>query len=211
MQTTLHQHLKDSTRKRHEQAEGHPFQGALAQGKLPLASYRRYLVQLAHLHREFENQLRNAEGNPAVRSVVHDEHYQLPFLQDDLKALGTDMNSETALPVVVEFAQSRTFSDDPRTLLGVLYVLLGSKHGGKFIAHQVRETYGLQDAGYTYFDPFKDRFKPLWQDFTSALNALPDDEQLRNGVLQGADATFDVFVQIGDAIWRAQQASVAHN
>jgi heme oxygenase len=143
--------------------------------------------------------------------VVSDEHYQLPFLQSDLKALGTDMNSEAALPAVVEFVGSRTFSQDPRSLLGVLYVLLGSKHGGKFIAHAVRETYGLQEAGYTYFDPFKDRFRPLWQDFTAALNALPEDEQLRNGILEGADCTFNVFVQIGDAIWRAQQASVAHN
>jgi heme oxygenase len=201
---TMHQLLKDSTRKRHEQAEAHPFQGSLAQGRLPIAAYRRYVVQLAHLHQKFESDLHQVATRSPFDSVVVDEHYQLPFLLNDLKALGVSLDSEAALPCVHEFAGHQDLKAKPEALLGALYVLLGSKHGGKFIAHKVKESYQLGEAGYTYFNPYGENFRLLWQNFTAALNALPEDEKLRTNIVAGADSTFDLFVKIGEEIWKTE-------
>ena len=210
METTLHQFLKDSTRPNHDQAEGHPFQGALAQGLLPLASYRSYLSQLAHLHERYENKLRKGAATTAqLQAVVRDQYYQLPFLQADLQALDGKSQAEPPFKCVLDFTDSPTFDEHPVSMLGVLYVLLGSKHGGKFIARKVKEVYGLKDCGYTYFDPFGDDFRAVWQSFTTALNSLSEDEAVRRHVLSGANATFDIFLTVGDEIWRRQQSAVA--
>jgi heme oxygenase len=209
MEESIHQLLKQGTRARHEQAEGHPFQGALAQGKLPLPSYRRYLIQLAHLHERFESRLREAaETSAPVKSVVADDYFQLPFLQADLKALNLSQRDESPAACLVEFDQLPIFSRNPESLIGVLYVLLGSKHGAKFIAHNVKTAYALGSGGWTYFDPYGDRFRPLWQTFTGSLNALPSSEELKSAVLNGADAAFEIFVDLGDEIWRGQPAAL---
>jgi thiaminase len=47
LQTTLHQYLKESTRSNHNAAEAHPFQGTLANGKLPRGAYVDYVQQLS--------------------------------------------------------------------------------------------------------------------------------------------------------------------
>src|SRR5207237_2516420 len=93
-------------------------------------------------------------------------------------------------------------------MLGALYVLLGSKHGAKFIAHQVKEAYQLGDSGYSYFNPYGESFRELWLRFTSGLNELSLNDQERQALLAAADNTFDVFGEIGVAIWDAQAVAV---
>jgi heme oxygenase len=208
METTLHQFLKEGTRKRHESAEVHPFQGALAQGTLPLESYKQYLCQLRHLHSQFEQKLQAAaESDPHVRSVFNAEYLQLPFLDRDVSALGVQ-DLPPPVECIAEFAANPIFDSAPVSLLGTLYVLLGSKHGGRFIAHKTKEVYQLDEAGYTYFSPYGEHFRDLWQGFTAGLNALPQTALVRNSTLEAADATFTIFVEIGDAIWRAEQSAL---
>jgi heme oxygenase len=209
---SLRQLLKEATAKRHEQAENHQFQGALANGKLPFAMYRRYMVQLTHLHRVFEGDLDSERNSSVLKSVVVSEHYQLPFLLNDLNALGLDEHSEPPLPCLEATSWREHVHTQPERLLGYLYVLLGSKHGGKFIAHKVKEAYGLSKAGYSYFNPYGESFRPLWQNFTLALNNLnlscnhdpADEEKLRKNVVAGAESMFDLFMQIGDGILKTE-------
>lgn len=209
MATTLHEHLKESTRKQHEGAEANLFQSALAQGKLPLASYKEYLVQLSHLHERFERMLKDAsQGDRLVGAVVEDDYFQLPYLRADLQALKVS-SQEPALESIEQFLNSQPFKEQPVSLLGTLYVLLGSKHGAKFIAHSVKQAYALTNGGYTYFDPFGDRFRTLWTGFTGKLNALPADEQVSSAALFGASAAFNVFVNIGDELWHRQSSATA--
>jgi heme oxygenase len=201
---TLHQLLKDSTRQRHEQAESHQFQGALANGKLPISMYCRYMVQLTHMHRLFERDLQKAAGRSPLDAVVFTDHYQLPFLLNDIKALGIGEESEAPLPCLQDPSWRQHVNTQPERLLGALYVLLGSKHGGKFIAHKVRESYQLGEAGFTYFNPYGENFRPLWQNFTTALNNLPEEETLRKNIVAGAETTFDLFIKVGDGIWKTE-------
>lgn len=203
---TLHQYLKESTRPNHTAAESHPFQGALANARLSIPAYVDYLQQLRELHERFEAKLRDASGtNPSVKHVVQPEHYQLTFLEKDLQALKA--NKANALPCVQEFTESNLFAQEPASLLGVLYVLLGSKHGGKFIAHNVKQAYNLDEAGYTYFAPYGENFREIWQKFTAGLNELELTEAQRQRVLEGASHTFDFFGKLGEEIWQRSLAT----
>jgi heme oxygenase len=201
LETTLHQFLKDSTRANHSSAESHPFQGALANAQLTLDRYTDYLQQLRELHAGFESRLQTAaQSNGDVASVVRPEHYQLQFLDRDLRALSA--RPDTPFACVKDFVSSELFIKHPVSLLGVLYVLLGSKHGGKFIAHNVKQAYGFGAGGSTYFSPYGENFRDIWQDFTASLNKLELSEEDRNAVLKGASDTFDVFGAIGEEIWK---------
>lgn len=205
-QTNLHQFLKESTRPMHSAAESHPFQGALANGKLTRQAYIEYLQQLQALHSAFESQLLEAaKSSPQVAHVVRDEHYQTRFLENDLAAFHAQ--PAIACAPVAAFVQDQNFQKQPVSLLGVLYVLLGSKHGGKFIAHSVKQAYELDGAGYTYFNPYGDTFRELWQDFTGSLNTLDLPPEQRQSVLDGAGKTFMLFGALGEEIWARMQAA----
>lgn len=206
METTpLMQFLKEETRSKHTQAEGHPFQGELAQGRLPYGSYCRYLGYLYSLHNGFESMLaQSGKTNADIAAVMTPELYQVPFLTDDLQELKLQVPTQPAASIT-KFLASPTFEKYPVSLLGVLYVLLGSKHGAKFIANSVKQAYGLNGGGYKYFDPYGSEFRSLWQDFIARMNALNLDAAERGAMLDAARATFDVFGEIGEDIWQWQQ------
>lgn len=204
---TLHQYLKESTRPNHSAAESHPFQSALANARLSREAYADYLQQLRALHKGFEAKLAlAAERDANVGSVVRPEHYQVRFLDNDLRAL--KVGNGEPLDCVKRFVDATQFNLEPVSLLGVLYVLLGSKHGGRFIAHNVQQAYEFTDAGHTYFNPYGEAFRELWQQFTAGLNALELTEAQRQAVLHGASATFDVFGEIGQEVWNRTEAGV---
>jgi heme oxygenase len=206
VQTTLHQYLKESTRSNHNAAEGHPFQGTLANGKLGLPAYVDYLQQLRELHLGVESRLAAAaRENDIVGAVMKPEYYQLDFIENDLKALGASHAS--ALECVKKFVDNPLWQRDPAALIAVLYVLLGSKHGGKFIAHNVKDAYKLDAAGWTYFKPYGDNFMELWKGFTESLNNMPVDEKQRQDMLDAAAMTFDVFGEMGEKIWERMETA----
>ena len=208
MEITLHQYLKDSTRETHSVAESHPFQGTLASGKLPLSAYTDYLQQMQALHSAYEAKLAHAAEHDAhLKSVMRPEYYETEYLDRDLAALHS--GPAAPLPCISEFIASENFDRNPVSMLGVLYVLLGSKHGGKFIAHSVKQAYEFKTAGYTYFSPYGENFRELWQQFTASLNGLNLTQQERESVLKAASDTFDIFGKIGQEVWRKMETSAA--
>lgn len=204
MQPTLHQYLKESTLPKHQQAESHPFQGHLANGKLPFQSYKQYVEQLFALHEGFETNLLRYAEQPELAAIVQEDYFQLPFLKQDLDALGIAPDSVKPLECVRKFNENQLWAQHPASLLGVLYVLLGSKHGAKYIAHNVKDAYKLNDTGSLYFNPYGETFRTLWQAFTGGLNELQVSDEQRKAILEGADMTFDLFGEIGAAIWDQQ-------
>lgn len=207
METTLHQHLKESTRANHSSAEGHAFQGALTNAQLPQAAYVDYVQQLQALHSMYEAKLAAAsKTDPHLQGAMCADYYQTVFLDRDLAAL----KAPTAEPVacIKEFVNSPQFEQHPVSMLGVLYVLLGAKHGGKFIAHNVKQGYKLDEAGYTYFNPYGENFRELWQKFTTSLNTLNLTPAERQAMTKAASDTFDVFGDIGEAVWNRMESKV---
>jgi len=204
----LMQLLKEDTRGQHNDAEAHPFQGSLAQGQLPYESYCRYVTYLYDLHKGFESQLaEKSKSDPLLAAIMKDEYYQMPFLKNDLQSLNLPLPAK-APECIEKFLRLPQFAEHPVSLLGVLYVLLGSKHGAKFIAHSVKEAYKLNAGGYSYFDPYGGEFRPLWQTFVANMNDMSLTPPQREAVLAAARATFDIFGSMGEEIWDLQTAAV---
>jgi heme oxygenase len=131
------QQLKESTRESHNNAESQEFQRLLASGDLPRNLYVKYLEQLWII----------VAKNSALNGVITDDQLQVPFLQQDLEFFGSDPRHVEPTPATqwILGRLDKSATEGP-ALIGSHYVLLGSKHGGKFIAHSLQQKYHLNEG-----------------------------------------------------------------
>lgn len=198
--TTFAEELKASTRKAHESAEGNQFQKELFGGNLPVAEYGEYLKQLFLIHARLEEHLaRIRQEDSRLTAVVHDIQFQRDFLQADLDHLQQQSSNIEPLPTTADFIArlDRVAGKTPVSLLGAHYVLLGSKHGGKFISQVLKKQYQFTDAGCLYFDPYGGEFRQHWLAFVDGMNgaAFSNDEQ--QAIIELAGHTFDAVGNVG--------------
>lgn len=172
---TVMEVLKTSTQTLHDAAEGHRFQQSLVKGEVSRDQYAAYLGQLLLVHRELESQLKaHATNVPAIAKVVKPAQYQEPYLLEDLRFYGTDINTITALPATAALIADirASAARDPLSLLGYHYVMEGSNNGNKFIAKALGRTLDLSGTGgLKYLDPYGDQQRPLWMAFKDDMNA----------------------------------------
>ena len=84
------------------------------------------------------------------------------------------------------------------------YVLLGSKHGGKFVAKACQDSYNLVDGkGALYFDPYGPNFMPIWKTFKESMNDLPLNEGEIDKVCSAAGQMFNSIGEIGNELMPA--------
>jgi heme oxygenase (biliverdin-producing, ferredoxin) len=209
--TTFAEELKASTRKAHESAEGNQFQKELFSGNLPVTEYAEYLKQLYLIHSRLEEHLekiRAADGRLAP--VVHDIQFQREFLRTDLKHLNESESSNgfEPLPTTVDFINrlDQSAKQTPVSLLGAHYVLLGSKHGGKFICQVLKKQYQFTDAGCLYFDPYGGEFRQHWLTFVDGMNGAGLTGEERSAIVDLAGHTFDAVGNVGLEIQRKYAA-----
>ncbi len=199
-QKTLMEHLKDNTRTMHDSAESSEFQGHLANGRLPQEAYASYLEQLYLVHGFLEQEItKHSNSGAFFAGVVSDDQLQVPFLEKDLKHFGRDLSKIKPVPATTAIInEMKELSKDcPVALLGMHYVLLGSKHGGKFIAKSCHDKYHLNDAGAVYFDPYGQTFMPLWKEFKEAMNKLQISEADLQKTSDSAGKMFSAVGNIG--------------
>ncbi len=191
---TIMQALKERTREHHNNAEGQEFQRQLAAGELRRDIYIGYLGQLFLIHKRLETRLRQQQASlPGISQVLSDDQLQVPFLQQDLEFFGAKTEGLQPLTATSELLQKidAAAENSPIALLGFHYVLLGSKHGGKFIAHSLQEKYRLNEGrGATYFDPYGTNFQQIWKSFTADFNAVEMSQADQEAVIQAATDTF---------------------
>jgi len=196
---TLMERLKADTSSAHDSAEGSGFQAALASGDLPLAQYRAYLGQIYLIHNALETGMKNNENHPALSTVITDVQYQEPVLSQDLQALGVKEDGIKPLKATTTFLCDVALKADlkPYALLGYHYVLLGSKHGGKFIAHNLQKKYKFENGvGCRYFDPYGPAFSTLWQEFKQKMNAVDWSASEQQEIIDSARGMFRTIQQI---------------
>jgi len=189
------QTLKEGTRDLHNNAEGQDFQKWLASGDLPKPLYVTYLEQLLLVHNLLEQSLVQNQGADArIRSVLAENQLQVPFLKQDIEFFA----GKSGQPVPTEATRwILTRIDEisqglPLALLGMHYVLLGSKHGGKFIAHNLHTKLQLDDTrGVLYFNPYGTNFQQIWKDFSTAFNSLELTADEETAVLEAARTMFE--------------------
>lgn len=200
---TLAEDLKAATKPFHDTAEGHNFQRDLAAGLLPIATYTCYLEQLFLIHKALEKLIaEHSKTNQRLAKVVTIEQMQVPFLQNDLSLLRSApdrIRPLTATANLIRQIESAGI-DNPFSLLGFHYVLLGSKHGGKFIAANLRKKYNVNGDITKYFDPYGDKFMPLWRHFINTLNECVCSEQDSEEITKAAKNTFLAIADIGSEL-----------
>ena len=128
-------------------------------------------------------------GGIASRFVAWQHHRRSEALKVDLRACG----------IKHEHSESLAQIESAEAQMGVLYVLEGSRLGGRLLARQaagqeVRNAFLLHGAGL-----------PLWQDFLSQLERLPDDDATRDGLADGASMAFMVYGQAAGRILGVMQ------
>lgn len=192
--------LREETMPLHKETESGSFQVDLLSGRLPLDSYTDLLEQLLLAHRALERNLgRMAESHAAFRQVIHERQFQERNLTKDLLHFARDPNRARALPATQSFIDwiEETARSMPMALLGIHYVLEGSKNGGRFIAKAIRRAYSLAaGAGTCYLDPHGDDQQTFWQEFKTSMNRVDLTGAEADSIVEAAKETFRGIVRI---------------
>ena len=193
--------LREGTADLHTKAEGHRFQTALVRGETPTIDYVRWLAQMLAVHETLENALvAERSVRPQWTSVVRDDLLQAPRLRDDLRLLGSDPASVAIVPAAATFRDRIVHmrEHDAIALLGVLYVLEGSKNGNRFIARALRRRTAEDAPGFSYLDPHGEAQRPLWLEFKREMDALGVSPAESDAILGAARETFQAVTHISD-------------
>ncbi len=154
----LMEQLRNETHALHQQAERQPLQTELMRGRLPRLHFIAYLEQLFLIHQRLEPHFATAIiDDPTVAHIIRPHHYHAPYLKQDLHDFGRHPQHVQPLHTTTQFLTwlDQMASQIPLALLGVHYVLEGSKNGGVFQAVKVRQAYDLAGrAGTMYLDPY---------------------------------------------------------
>jgi heme oxygenase len=110
-----------------------------------MADYRRWLVRFFGIYQPLESLLRGFAGWTATGIRIHQMGHTEALLKD-LKVLEWDLDdielaSQDALPVIETFGQA----------FGALYVLEGSKLGGRYILRDLSNRLGREIEGINAF------------------------------------------------------------
>jgi heme oxygenase len=194
--STIALQLKESTKSAHNSAEGHQFQKELGSGTLSKPLYTQYLSQLFLTHQALENAM---SSQPYMGSVVSPEQLQTDFLKNDLKVLGVDPASVKPIEITAQMLKriDELKTQNPIALLGFHYVLLGSKHGGKFIASTIKKAFALENGGCTYFDPYGPEFQKHWKHFVDGINGFDIEESQVEPLMNAASEMFAFVEKLG--------------
>jgi heme oxygenase len=198
------EHLRDTTRGLHKEAESRPLQRSMARGTLPRGAYAMYLGQLRHLHAALEEGLDAAISFAPALAPLHTENRRrVPDLDRDLLTFGVQSPSVPVLPPTERFVDRirHLSSEEPIALLGPLYVLEGSTNGGKFLAKVLRSSLLLENGdGIAYMDPYGDEQPRMWASFKRLADEIPLDSEQLEAVSEAARWTFEAIAAISDAI-----------
>lgn len=199
--------LRTDTREAHDRAEKTRFQQAMIAGTLAREHYIESLVQLFCLHRALEAHLRAlSRRNPAVAALVRDYQYQEPYLREDLAYFGCDVAEIAPAPATRRLIDTldQLAADEPLSVLGVHYVLEGSKNGARMLTPVVRRTYKIAGpAGTRYLDPYGDRQREYWNAFRADMDAIDLTPAQRRAVINAASATFAGITEIYEELYAA--------
>lgn len=134
--------LREATREVHERLHHLPAFAALARGRIDLAGYRRLLARLHGFHAPVERRLRDAARHGRSCGIDPRDHARAPLLEADLLHLGLD---RPALGRIPRCASLPGLGSAGR-LLGCLYVLEGSRLGGRQLARGLDRLLGPGEA-----------------------------------------------------------------
>lgn len=204
--------LRNETRREHESTESTvPLMG-------PDLTRERYVRVLRCMYGVVQAWEAWASAHaPAHLAGMVRERNRGALLQADLLSMSTSHVGADTQDCVVQTKLDRllltgTGSADiaEARFLGAMYVMEGSRLGGRYIAKHVEKTLGLQPGlGNAYFRGHGEQTGALWQGFKRVLADVPD--ELTDEVIAAAKAMFGLFAEAMRpcADWRAAEALAA--
>lgn len=202
--------LKEAVRDRHLRMEGLPIITALVDRTLPFASYVEQLRAMAVIHGTLEHEQSLMEGEGA-QSPFLGRPSRLVHLRRDLSRLDTPdlpINAPVLDHTRQLAAQIRQWRvEDPRLLLGVLYVLEGMTLGNAVHLKDVHACFEPERHGPAhYYAGYGDQTGSCWLAFKAAMNAVPMDQPGIQRLIQVAHGCFDHLERLFAALHPLQAA-----
>ncbi|WP_168699554.1 biliverdin-producing heme oxygenase [Gordonia paraffinivorans] len=190
---SISERLREATAEAHRQAEHSPFIEDLMSGRLDRGEYERLAVQLYFIYEALEEVGDALADDPVAGAVIDDKLRRLPSLGADLASFGVDPSTVTPLPAVARYVEAiQSTRTDPARYVAHHYTrYLGDLSGGQVVAHRMREHYGVDDSGLTFYN-FEgiDKLKRYKDDYRARLDALPLDADAVDRLVDEALAAF---------------------
>jgi len=194
--------LREATKDLHTEAEQHPVQKRLVQGKLPREGYAAWLGQMLRMHEAFEPELdRLAHANPAFARVLARYCAKTPLIGEDLAFLGVGPDGVQPTPAATRFARfAQELADKtPFALFGVGYVFEGATNGGKYLVRAASAAYRFADSqGTRYLDPYGDEQGACWAAFGRGMDQAGFTPAQARRIVEVACATFRGIIGVFD-------------
>jgi heme oxygenase len=129
---------------------------------------------------------------------------RVPDLVRDLRFHCVDPSENKAGEAARRFLTQINENADskPTALLGALYVLEGSTNGGRFLARRLRTSWGLDDEGLSYFDPYGDEQPQRWAAFRRDMDRASFEAADEEAIVEMAKATFVAIAEVSDEVSR---------
>jgi len=189
--------LRTETRPAHDRIEAVPFSTDILEGRLPRGLFAGQLACWLRVHEALERSLAASEDE-AVQAVWRSSMARTSHLAADAAHHGQATVSgaaSQATTAAVTWIESLA-ATDPRSLLGCLYVLEGSKMGGAILRRHLQDAYGCEPDHLTYFwasgpSPMPD-FKAFKDRMESALPEAADHDR----VVAAASTMFDHLTDV---------------
>ncbi len=181
--------LRLETKLHHTQTEHIPAMKRLFASDYSLAEYQQHLEKIYGYLRVIEPLLLETIKNQALQDFFRTRN-RCPKLESDLFHFGLTAENLAALPC----SSRPDFIHDLPEVLGVYYVLEGSRLGGQFIFKHLTQQFGDAVANkLQFYQGDAEHTHTHWQTFCTLLNAQfpnPSQPQIDNAV-NAAKLTFD--------------------
>jgi heme oxygenase len=196
--------LRNETRLEHRRVELLPFAAAMASSTLSLESYVALLDAFNTIHSSLEAVFSQSD-HVGIR-MIWDESLQLSLrLGRDISFFAPQKLRKSSVitirsQIVAQRIRQRA-NDDPLSLLGYLYVLIGATLGGSILKTQVAQAFGLTGAdGIVYFSTHTDEPDAPWVCFRQRMMETSFDPTEERRIVDAANEAFSFIAQIMEVL-----------
>ncbi len=169
----VRQQLRLATHAAHVRLNHHPMLAGLTRPGFSLAQYRRILAAYYPFYAAVEPAILSLTSQANDLDFSYAERRKLPWLIEDLHALGDT-------PANLECKRVFAIPADAAELIGTLYAIEGSTLGGQVISRHLAANLGLTpERGARFFSGYGADTESRWAAFCGYAETLVDDPMQR--------------------------------
>lgn len=193
--------LKEATSKQHRMLDQHPVLSILVRGKEDHQALRQALLALYGGFQVLETISGAGSGSESAdgqnrSDLFYDYRPRADLLRQDLTNIPPALQHW-----IQDHLQHSLCGSCPEQYVGIIYVLEGSRQGGRWISQSLHKRFSEQRPP-AFFTVDEQHLEKEWQDFWDfARHHVRTDSQIE-GCLQTARSAFQCFIDCADFIQR---------